>query len=105
VASLLILTGTFQKLIDYVLFGLVFFFAATGAAIIVLRLKAPDAARPYRVRPYPLLPLVFSAVNGAIFAALAAEHPGQAAIAVGLIGTGIPAYFIWNRKRRRPGES
>ena len=99
VSAILILTGTFQKLIDYVLFGLVFFFAATGAAVIVLRRKAPSAERPYRLRPYPLLPLVFSAVNGAIFIALAFEHPGQAAVAAGMICSGIPAYFLWSRRR------
>jgi APA family basic amino acid/polyamine antiporter len=99
VSVFLILTGTFQKLIDYVLFGLVFFFAAIGAAVIVLRRKAPSVERPYRLRPYPLLPLVFSAVNGAIFIALAIEHPGQAAVAAGMICSGIPAYFFWNRRR------
>ncbi len=99
VSTILILTGTFQKLIDYVLFGLVFFFAATGAAVIVLRRKAPSLERPYRLRPYPFLPLVFSAVNGAIFVALAVEHPGQAAVAAGMICTGIPAYFLWNGRR------
>ncbi|MCX6565270.1 MAG: amino acid permease [Candidatus Aminicenantes bacterium] len=99
VSICLILTGTFQKLIDYVLFGLVFFFAATGAAVIVLRRKAPLAERPYRLRPYPLLPLVFSAVNAAIFIALAVEHPEQAIVAAGMICSGIPAYFLWNRRR------
>ncbi len=101
VAVILILTGTFQKLIDYVLFGLVLFFSATGAAVIVLRRKAPAAERPCRLRPYPLLPLAFTAVNGAILAALAVEHPGQAAVAAGLIGTGIPSYFLWKRRRTR----
>mgnify|MGYP001160735969 FL=1 len=102
VAVILILTGTFQKLIDYVLFGLVLFFSATGAAVIVLRRRAPAVERPYRLRPYPLLPLAFAAVNGAILVALAVEHPGQAAVAAGLIGTGIPAYFLWKGRRRRP---
>jgi len=98
VASVLILTGTFQKLIDYVLFGLVFFFAATGAAVIVLRRKAPGIARPYRLRPYPLIPLAFSAVNAAIVVALAVEQPKQALVAAVLICSGVPAYFLWRKK-------
>lgn len=100
VAVALILTGTFEKLIDYVLFGLVFFFAATGAAVIVLRRKAPSVERPYRLKLYPFVPLVFSAVNAAIFVALAMEQPKQAAVAAVLIGSGVPAYFIWNARRK-----
>jgi len=100
VAIVLILTGTFQKLIDYVLFGLVFFFAATGAAVIVLRQKAPAAERPYRLRPYPLIPIFFSAVNAAILVAMAVEQPAQAAVAGLLICSGIPAFLIWNGKRK-----
>ncbi len=106
VAIALILTGTFQKLIDYVLFGLVFFFAATGAAVIVLRRKAPAVERPYRLKLYPVVPLVFSAVNAAIFVALAIEQPKQAAVAAVLICSGVPAYFIWNARRKTlPPES
>jgi APA family basic amino acid/polyamine antiporter len=106
VAVALILTGTFQKLIDYVLFGLVFFFAATGAAVIVLRRKAPAVERPYRLKLYPVVPLVFSAVNAAIFVALAIEQPKQAAVAAVLICSGVPAFFIWNARRKtRPPEN
>ncbi|MBN1938859.1 MAG: amino acid permease [Candidatus Aminicenantes bacterium] len=100
VAGVLILTGTFQRLVDYVLFGLVAFFAATGAALIVLRRKEPGRDRPYRLRLYPFIPLAFIAVNSAIFIALALEHPGQAVVALLLICSGGPAFFIWNARRK-----
>jgi APA family basic amino acid/polyamine antiporter len=106
VSSLLILSGTFEKLIDLVLFGLVLFFAATGAAVIVLRKKAPSAVRPYRLRAYPLFPVVFAAVNAAVFVGLVYEHPGRAAVALGLMAVGFPAYLIWNKQPlRASGES
>lgn len=100
VSLLLISTGTFQRLVDLVLFGLVLFFAATGAAVIVLRRKAPAAARPFRLRAYPLLPLVFTGVNAAVFIGLAWEQPQRAAVALGLMAAGIPAYLFWNKRTR-----
>jgi APA family basic amino acid/polyamine antiporter len=99
VSSALILTGTFQSLVEVVLFGLVFFFAATGAAVIVLRRKAPAIQRPFRVRPYPLLPLLFVAVNSGILSALAIEQPRRALLSAALILSGLPAFWIWNRQR------
>jgi amino acid transporter len=101
-ASALALTGTYQSLIQYVIFALVLFFAATGLALVFLRAKAPRAERPYRVRPYPLLPLAFILCNLAVFAALVLEEPRQALIGTALILSGIPAYFVWGRKRPAP---
>jgi APA family basic amino acid/polyamine antiporter len=106
VSFLLIMTGTFERLVDLVLFGLVLFFAATGAAVIVLRKKAPAAVRPYRLRrTYPLLPLVFTSINAAVFVGLAWEHPGRAAVALGLTAAGIPAYLFWNKRKPRLSEA
>jgi APA family basic amino acid/polyamine antiporter len=99
VSSALILTGTFQSLVEVVLFGLVFFFAATGAAVIVLRRKVPTLRRPFRVRPYPFLPLLFVVVNLGILSALAFDQPRRAFLAAALILSGLPAFWIWNRRR------
>jgi APA family basic amino acid/polyamine antiporter len=101
VSSLLILTGTFQHLIEYVLFGLVFFYAATGAALIILRMKAPEMERPYRLRPYPLLPALFVLINLGILTALTIEQPRQALIAAGLILSGLPAYVVWKQRAKK----
>ena len=43
------------------------FLTLTGAALIVLRLRDRDAARPFRVPLYPLTPLAFIAVCGFLF--------------------------------------
>ena len=99
VSAFLIMTGTFERLIDLVLFGLVVFFAATGAAVIVLRKKSPSAVRPYKLRAYPLLPILFTLVNAAVFIGLAWEQPARAATAIGFTLAGIPAYLLWNKSK------
>ncbi len=56
--------------------------------------EGPAVGHPYRLRRRPLLPLAFAAVSGAILVAWPSSIPGRRP-AAGLIGTGIPAYFLW----------
>jgi basic amino acid/polyamine antiporter, APA family len=51
----------FSTLVDYSAPVFWFFMTLSAAAVIVLRLKYPDAERPYRAPLYPLTPLLFLA--------------------------------------------
>ncbi len=99
-SSLLCLSGTYQTLYEYVIFALVLFFAATGAAVMVLRKKQPRMERPYRAWGYPVLPLVFVLVNLAIFLNTVLSQPFEATIGLAIITAGLPAYFFWKKKSR-----
>jgi APA family basic amino acid/polyamine antiporter len=61
--AILLLVAAGPGGIDRLLSGVVLidgiFFALTGAALLVLRHKRPDADRPVRVPGYPLVPLIF----------------------------------------------
>jgi APA family basic amino acid/polyamine antiporter len=66
--SLLVLLGDlspdpnkrlFDVLTDYCVFGGSMFYLAAVIAVFVLRIKRPNAERPYRTWGYPLVPLVF----------------------------------------------
>ncbi len=102
VASLLCLTGSFQKLYEFVVFALTLFFAAAAAAVIVLRIKKPGLERPYRVPGYPFVPVIFALVNAVIFVLSAISRPFLAAAAAGVLLLGLPAYLVW--RRRLPGH-
>jgi APA family basic amino acid/polyamine antiporter len=97
-AVLLGLTGSFQTLYEYVVFALTFFFAATAVAVPILRRTRPDVVRPYRVWGYPVVPLLFAALNGVVFILSAVARPVQALAAAGVLALGVPAYFLWLRK-------
>ena len=56
-ASILTLTGSYNELLDYVIFAVVIFYILTIAGIFRLRRTRPDAPRPYRAWGYPVLPL------------------------------------------------
>ncbi len=102
VAALLCLTGSYQKLYEFVVFALTLFFAATALAVPWLRRRRPDLPRPYRTWGYPVVPIAFAVVNLAVFALSASTRPELAAASSGVLIIGLPAYAIW-RSRRRPG--
>src|SRR5262249_3366355 len=54
--------NVYSQLLEYIVTADLIFFALMVAAVIVMRRKAPDRPRPYRVAAYPLLPLAYLAV-------------------------------------------
>ena len=99
-AILLTLTGTFNQLFTYVIFGEWIFFGMTVASVIVLRKKRPDLERPYKTWGYPVTPIIF--VLAAIYVAISALI-GQFKNAMGglmIILIGVPAYFFWRTDRK-----
>jgi APA family basic amino acid/polyamine antiporter len=97
-ASLLCLSGTYQTLYEYVVFALVLFFAATGAAVIVLRIRKPDLPRPYRAWGYPVVPLIFILINLAVFGNSLYSQPRESLLGLLIILAGVPAFLYWKRK-------
>ena len=65
-ACLLTLSGTYNDLLDYVIFAVLVFYMLTIAGLFVLRRKRPEAARPYRALGYPWLPALYIALAGLI---------------------------------------
>jgi APA family basic amino acid/polyamine antiporter len=89
---LLSLTGTFEQLLTYVVFGHWIFMGLAVAAVVVLRRKRPIG--------YPVTPVIF--VLAAVFVTLNALVRAFWNSFAGLliIGLGVPAYFYWKRKGR-----
>ena len=102
-ASLLCLSGQFQALIEFVVFALVLFFAASGLAVIVLRRRQPGRERPYKTWGYPVLPLLFVAMNLAIFLNRVIAQTRESLGGIIILLLGIPAYWYWKTQSRRTG--
>jgi APA family basic amino acid/polyamine antiporter len=95
------LSGTYQTLYEYVVFALVLFFAATGAAVFVLRVKRPDFPRPYRTWGYPVVPLVFVLINLIVFLNSIYSQPRESLLGLLIILAGVPAFLYWKMKIRK----
>lgn len=95
--SVLCLTGTYSQLLDYVIFAALLFYALTTIGLFVLRVRRPDAERPYRAIGYPVLPALYIGLASAVAVALlvADKTRAQAVIGLALVLLGVPIYFIW----------
>jgi len=97
-AIVLALSGTFEQLLTYVVFVGWIFYALGAAAVIALRIKRPDAERPFKVPGYPVTPVVFVLAAIAIVVNTLVSQPRQSAIGIGVVVLGVPAYLAWRRR-------
>ena len=101
-SAILAASGTFEQLLTYVVFVGWIFYALAAACVFVYRKRVPDAERPYKVPGYPVTPLIFIFAAVALVANTIVMQPGRAAVGLGIVLVGAPAYLIWNKKRSRP---
>jgi APA family basic amino acid/polyamine antiporter len=97
--SLLCLTGTYNQLLDYVIFAALVFYVLTTIGLFILRAKRPDAERPYRAVGYPLLPALYILLAGsvAVILLIAPQTRTQAISGLVLVLLGVPVYYLWRR--------
>jgi APA family basic amino acid/polyamine antiporter len=99
-ASLLALSGSFDALTDYVLFGSWIFYALVTASVFLFRRRLPHAQRPYRAFGYPVVPALFLVASALLLANTLYTSPRQALVGLALIGAGLPVYYAFFRDRR-----
>ncbi len=95
---LLVFSGTYSLLLDYVIFAALFFYVLTVTGLFVLRWRRPDAERPYRVFGYPWLPAVYVLLCAIIMLDLLIVRPEFTWPGLILVLTGIPVYFCWRHR-------
>jgi APA family basic amino acid/polyamine antiporter len=101
-ASFLCLSGTYSELLDYVVFAVLLFYAATLVGLFVLRRTRPDASRPYRALGYPYVPAGYVVVAAAVALSLllSSATRWQAVAGLTLVLSGVPVY-VWVARRRK----
>jgi APA family basic amino acid/polyamine antiporter len=94
-ASLLVFSGTYNELLDYVIFAALLFYVLTVVGLFILRIRRPDAPRPYRAFGYPVLPGLYVGLCAAVMLDLLVVKPVMTWPGLILVLTGIPVYFLW----------
>ena len=104
VASLMLFTRSFEAVLDFIQFGLLFCSFFTVLGVIKLRITQPDLPRPYRAWGYPVTPVVFLLVTAFMMYYLLIERPLQSFLGILIMISGLLIYAVF-RKRPDPGAA
>lgn len=96
IVNVMLLTATFQAVVNYVQFSLALCSALTVLGVFVLRWRRPDLPRPYKVWGYPLTPLIFLLISVWMLAHLLLDHGtrGPSLLGLGTTLLALPIYFL-----------
>jgi APA family basic amino acid/polyamine antiporter len=97
-ASVLAISGSYEILFSYVIFAAWIFYGMAVLGVVVLRRKAPDLPRPYKMWGYPVTPLAFAGVAFWFVINTVITTPKSSLIGLAIVASGIPVYYIWRRK-------
>ena len=100
-SALLTLSGSYDQIASYVIFGSWMFYGLTALSVIVLRKKMPDVPRPYRAWAYPYATLIFVGAAGWILYNTLVEDSRDAMIGIVLLLISLPFYFYWKGRHEK----
>jgi APA family basic amino acid/polyamine antiporter len=98
VANLMLLTQSFEAVLDFIQFGLLFCSFFTVLGVIKLRITDPELPRPYRAWGYPVTPVVFLLVTLFMMYYLATERPLQSFLGILIMISGLAIYAVFRRR-------
>jgi APA family basic amino acid/polyamine antiporter len=107
-ASLLVLSGSADALTTYTGFAVVLFAGVAVTALFVLRVREPNAERPFKALGYPVAPAIFAIASFLILGnalytdlvtpMMAGTAFGPSAAGLLVIALGLPLYFFYSRR-------
>ena len=110
-ATVIVLSGKYEQIINYVVAIDAVFFGLTGASLLIFRRREAARARDATVAPdervripgYPLTVVAFVVAFWLLALSTIVQFPTSAGIGVLVLVAGVPMYFFWSRRARRPG--
>jgi APA family basic amino acid/polyamine antiporter len=94
VSNLLLLTQSFEAVLDFIQFSLTFCSFFTVLGLIKMRITHPKLARPYRAWGYPVTPLIFLGVTLFMMYYLIVNRPLQSLAGVAIMAAGLVIYYV-----------
>ena len=100
-AAVLTLSGRYDWLYTYVIFGMMLSYTLTVVGMFWLRWKRPEAERPYRCTGYPLLPGIYLLIATGWILNTVMTRPTEAIGSAIIVLIGVPFYWYWKRSNRK----
>jgi APA family basic amino acid/polyamine antiporter len=99
--AILTVSGRYDQLYTYVIFGMIVSYTLTVVGLFVLRWRRPDMPRPYRCTGYPWLPGIYLLLAGAWVLNTLFRRPHEALASGIIVLIGVPFYLYWKRTTRK----
>ncbi|MGH8049021.1 MAG: APC family permease, partial [Chthoniobacterales bacterium] len=93
IVLVLLWNSSFENILVSTQFALVICGLLTVAGVVVLRIREPELARPFRCWGYPLTPLLFAIIAGFTLVYTAIIKPSDALHGVAIVVCGLVIYF------------
>src|ERR1700730_2534699 len=100
--TFLIATATFNTVLVYIQFSLLFCSFLTVLGLIVLRVREPNLERPYKVWAYPITPVIFLAITLHMMIHVVRERPVESLMGFGTVLAGLIVFFFSRESFFRP---
>jgi len=98
--AILCISGTYNDLLNYVIFAVLVFYILTIIGLFVLRRTHPTAERPYKAIGYPVLPAIYIVMALFIDVVLLRYKPQYTWPGLFIVLLGIPVYYLWSLRAR-----
>ena len=98
-AIVLLLSGSYGQLLDWVTFADWIFFGTIAATLFVYRRRTPSPGYAVPMFPWPVL--LFIAASLYVVAGAVISNPANALRGALLLAVGVPVYLFWVRRRAR----
>src|SRR5579872_1040102 len=100
-AAVLTLSGRYDQLYTYVIYGMVLSYTLTVIGMFWLRWKRPEIPRPYRCAGYPWLHGIYVFVGAAWTLNTIITRPMEAFWGTAIVLIGVPGYLYWKRSGKK----
>ena len=105
-ACVLCLSGTYNQLLDFLIFAELIFYILTLTGLFVLRRTRPNMERPYRAIGYPVLPAIYIVMAVFLEVQLLRYKPQNTWPGLIIVLIGVPVYVLWRIfSRNRAADS
>jgi basic amino acid/polyamine antiporter, APA family len=100
-SCLLTVSGRYDQLYTYVIFGMILSYTLTVIGLFVLRWKRPEIPRPYRCSGYPWLPGFYVLLGSWWVLNTIWKRPMEALASAVIVLIGVPGYLYWKWAGRK----
>jgi APA family basic amino acid/polyamine antiporter len=98
IATILVLSGSFQQIIAYFIFVAVVFLMITGAGLFIVRSRAEPYEPSFMTPMYPVPLAVFLILMSLLLVLLGLHSPRQALLGTVVVLAGLPVYAVFREK-------